>query len=179
MKRSLGWCLVWGVVAATVACGDDDGPSCPPEYPVLRDGFCYTAGDAAVRAPDAGVGDASTDAATEADMTLTSDGGSTDAGECVGEHPLVDGDRRYCEPGACYCAEADSCLPEADAVGCCAGSPDCGGEPDAGTCEGTHPLVDGDRRYCEAGDCYCATPDNCYPAASAVACCSVDPVCDS
>ncbi len=52
-------------------------------------------------------------------------------------------------------------------------------------CEGTHPLVEGDLRYCEAGDCYCgalrAIPpiDVCYDQMVADLCCpgDIDLVC--
>lgn len=50
-------------------------------------------------------------------------------------------------------------------------------------CDGSHPLVDGDLRYCEAGDCYCGDfmvepPfDVCYAMDIAEACCPVDVVC--
>ncbi|MBO6934852.1 MAG: hypothetical protein JJ863_07750 [Deltaproteobacteria bacterium] len=173
MKQGLGWCF--GVLWLLAGCGDDGGGSCPPEYPILREGFCY-AEDGAAPTMDGG----STDATTPtADMTSMSDATVGDGGECSGEHPLVEGDRRYCEPGDCYCADVDTCFAAADAAGCCAGTPVCESDADGGTCMGTHPLVDGDRRYCEAGDCYCGTPDNCYPAATAAACCMVDPVCDS
>ena len=54
-----------------------------------------------------------------------------DAGErspcecCVGEHPLVEGDTRYCEPGGCYCGDLqmdpplDACYVAAVADVCC------------------------------------------------------------
>jgi hypothetical protein len=50
-------------------------------------------------------------------------------------------------------------------------------------CDGEHPLVDGELRYCEAGNCYCGDfsvepPfDVCYVEAIAEACCPVDVVC--
>lgn len=55
----------------------------------------------------------------------------SDAGEggacecCVGEHPLVEGDTRYCEPGGCYCGDPqmdpplDACYVAAVADVCC------------------------------------------------------------
>lgn len=51
-------------------------------------------------------------------------------------------------------------------------------------CDGSsHPLVEGDLRYCEAGNCYCGDfsvkpPfDLCYPEAIAAPCCPVEVVC--
>ena len=42
---------------------------------------------------------------------------------------------------------------------------------------GTHPLVNGDVRSCNPGDCFCADPDACFPEASASSCCTVAVVC--
>lgn len=50
-------------------------------------------------------------------------------------------------------------------------------------CNGTHPIVEGDLRYCEKGDCYCndlvspVPSENCFPADIADACCAVELVC--
>lgn len=50
-------------------------------------------------------------------------------------------------------------------------------------CDGSHPLVEGDLRYCEQGFCYCGDfmvdpPfDVCYAAEIAEPCCPVDVVC--
>jgi hypothetical protein len=57
----------------------------------------------------------------------------TDAGElgpcecCMGDHPIVEGDLRYCEEGACYCGALmamppiDVCYVESIAELCCPG----------------------------------------------------------
>jgi hypothetical protein len=50
-------------------------------------------------------------------------------------------------------------------------------------CDGSHPLVDGDLRFCEAGNCYCGDfsvrpPfDVCYAMEIAEPCCPVEVVC--
>jgi|GEM_PF-6136493 len=50
-------------------------------------------------------------------------------------------------------------------------------------CTGSHPIVDGEMRYCERGDCYCAdfearpVIEFCFPADIAEPCCPVDVVC--
>jgi len=50
-------------------------------------------------------------------------------------------------------------------------------------CDATHPLVEGDMRFCEQGFCYCGDPaadpplDSCYAADEADACCPVDLEC--
>ena len=115
-----------------------------------------------------------------------SDGGGGDDGSvmCMGTHPLLDGARRYCETGDCFCADPDACHPEAVAAACCSvavvcGDTDAGAPADAGPmCMGTHPLVEGMRRYCEPGACFCSNPDACFPAATASGCCNVAVVCE-
>lgn len=50
-------------------------------------------------------------------------------------------------------------------------------------CDGSHPLVDGDLRYCEMGNCYCGdfsvrpAFDVCYAEDIAQPCCPVEVVC--
>lgn len=158
-------------LALALGCNDD---SCPPDYPVARDGACYRA-DGGAPPSDAGAGDAS----------------SRDGGMCTGTHPLFDATRRWCDTGACYCGDGatlDVCYPEAVASTCCpvavvCGPPD-GGAPteDAGMCMGRHPNVEGTRRFCDPGSCYCGGAamalDVCYLAAEAVACCPVTPTCE-
>ena len=162
----------------------DGGESCPPDYPIARDGYCYRADGGEAAPMDASIPD---DAATDVDG---GGGGDEDGGGgviCTGTHPILDGTRRYCEAGDCFCADPDNCFPSEIAASCCDVAVVCGDE-DAGTspgsdgggviCTGTHPLLDAGRRYCEAGDCFCADPDNCFPAEIAEACCSVGVVCE-
>lgn len=163
-----------------------DAESCPPDYPVEREGFCYRDDGGMAPGDDAGGG------GSEMDAGITEDAGAPDdasapvdaAPICTGTHPLLDGARRYCEPGDCFCADPDNCFPEEIAEACCEVAVTCG-DADAGAadgggviCTGTHPLLDGTRRYCEAGDCYCADPDACFPAEIAASCCGVDVVCE-
>jgi hypothetical protein len=115
------------------ACGDDAAGTCPPEYPFLRDGVCYRAGDGSVFGMDAGSSDAGArrDAgAFDAGASREVDSGDVDAGavECIGTHPIVDGERRFCDPGFCYCLEPgprDTCFPTATAAACCTVEPEC------------------------------------------------------
>lgn len=107
-------------------CGDDAGTSCPPDYPIMRDGFCYRADDGSVTRMDGG--SASRDGGGARDGGgVGIDAGEYDAGEviCRGEHPLVMGDRRYCNPGDCYCADPDACFPMEVADACCPGAVVC------------------------------------------------------
>jgi hypothetical protein len=47
-------------------------------------------------------------------------------------------------------------------------------------CEGSHPLLSDQNRYCAAGDCYCNDPfDTCFPSETAKACCENTPRCGS
>jgi hypothetical protein len=140
--------------------------------------------DGAVVADGGGDGDG----ATGSDSDVGTDGDVI----CLGEHPNVMGDRRYCDPGSCYCGDAemglDACYVEAVAEACCPIDVVC--EPASGTdggmviCMGQHPLVEGDRRYCETGSCYCGDLDReppldaCYDASVAEACCPVAVVCE-
>jgi hypothetical protein len=167
------WLMASLGLALALGCNDD---SCPADYPVARDGACYRA-DGGVAPSDAGTGDGST---------------SDDGAMCMGTHPLFDATRRWCDTGSCYCGDGvalDVCYPEAAATACCpvavvCGPPD-GGAPadDAGTgCMGQHPNVEGTRRFCDPGSCYCGDAamglDVCYVAAEAVACCPVTPTCE-
>lgn len=120
-----------------------------------------------------------------ADDTGELDGGAIDGGmtgdtpeACSGTHPLVMGDLRYCAADACYCGDSDACFPAAVADACCAVDVVCDA-PDAGVaCAPTHPLVMGDRRYCNPGDCYCAVSDACFSGATAATCCAGPVVCE-
>jgi hypothetical protein len=45
-------------------------------------------------------------------------------------------------------------------------------------CEGSHPLLSSQSRFCPAGACYCNDPfDTCFPADTAQACCENTPRC--
>jgi hypothetical protein len=48
-------------------------------------------------------------------------------------------------------------------------------------CMGSHPIVEGDVRYCDTGRCYCGDPtmslDACFPEPTADPCCPVDLEC--
>lgn len=132
-----------------LGCGDDASPNCPPDFPVERDGFCYRADDAGEDAfvpLDGSVDSGGSDAGLDAPAT---DAPGTDAGDDAG----------------------------GDDAGATDAAADTGGDAGA-ICTGTHPLVEGERRFCEAGDCFCATPDACFPAAIAATCCEVDVVCE-
>lgn len=175
------------LVFLLVGCGGGAEP-CPPDYPVMRDGYCYRA-DGSTAMPDSGAQETDGGGTTTMDAGGRADSGTPplDAGEttdgasviCRGTHPIVEGGRRYCEPGDCFCADPDACFPSEVAASCCSVGVVCG-SPDGGTaiCRGTHPIVEGTRRYCEAGDCFCATPDACFPSEIAATCCSVDVVCE-
>lgn len=197
MKHSLG--LLALVLSCVGWAGCSGGADCPDDFPVERDGFCYRADgggmastdggatgvDGSVGSLDGGGGGAVDGSMPADDAGLGDDGGGV---ICTGTHPLLDGTRRYCEPGDCFCGDPDSCFPAAIAAACCSAAPTCG-DADGGTpppldggggaiCTGTHPLLDGSRRYCESGDCFCGDPDNCFPMEIASTCCSVTPVCE-
>ncbi len=136
-------------------CGDDDSPNCPPDFPVERDGFCYRADDAG---EDAFIPlDGSSDAGDEGDAG--GDVGAPDAGDV--------------DSGDVDSGDVDAGGDDGDAGGVDASTGDAGA-----ICTGTHPIVEDGRRFCEAGDCFCATPDACFPAAIAATCCEVDVVCE-
>src|SRR5688572_17781967 len=44
-------------------------------------------------------------------------------------------------------------------------------------CSGTHPLLDGGARYCEAGSCRCVGTDLCFAQENAARCCDAELVC--
>ena len=104
------------------------------------------------------------------------DAGSDAAVVCAGAHPNLDGQRRYCDPDACYCTDPfDTCFPASIATACCSVTPDCGGDAGPGgvDCTGAHPII-GSPRTCESGSCLCSdgsTVDKCFPQAVVVACC--------
>lgn len=198
MKQGVG-----GVFAVMLLLGCAS-ESCPPGFPVMRDGMCYAADDSGSGGLDAAAaldGAAADGAAGRDGAAGGDDGGATDgavamdAGPpadagCMAAHPLFDGmGNRWCDPG-CYCSTGDACYAAEVAEACCpvatvCGPPDGGvAPPDAG-CMGTHPLVRDTppQRYCAPGHCYCGdlsrSPplDVCYPAANADACCPVTTVC--
>ncbi len=95
---------------------------------------------------------------------------------CMPQHPVVANGQRFCNVGDCYCPNpglrGDSCLPAASAARCCEGRQVVCMFADAGVCPlGTHPLVEGARRFCAAGQCYCAAQDACRPVGTAASCC--------
>ena len=103
--------------------------------------------------------------------TSSGEDAGTDAATCTGSHPLVDGGTRFCAADQCRCEDTDTCYPTRQAARCCNGRMRCFA-PDGGVaCEGTHPLVDGGARFCEAQRCYCPGNDACYPSATARVCC--------
>lgn len=220
MRSSLLGSLVFCAFGA-VACSPSE-TRCPAEFPIERAGFCYGADggsdalsvdastlpdssgtDVAPRMDAGGGADTgsgtdtgngtdsgavtdsgrTTDSGTGADAGGGTDTGGTDAGAiCRGSHPVVMGTRRTCNAGDCYCATPENCFPAETAAACCSVPVVCassdGGTSDAGAiCRGSHPIVVGTRRTCNAGDCYCATPENCFPAETAAACCPAPVVC--
>lgn len=86
---------------------------------------------------------------------------------------------RFCERDACYCQPSDLCFAADEAEACCEDAVLCGGQ----TCQGSHPIVEGDMRFCDPGFCYCgdlqAEPplDACYAEDQADACCPVELEC--
>jgi hypothetical protein len=80
-------------------------------------------------------GGTTTSAGSTADTGEGSSGGGSDSGgqdsssdggiECMGSHPLVEGDLRYCERGDCYCGDlqarppVDVCYAMDIAEACC------------------------------------------------------------
>lgn len=162
--------------------------TCPDDYPVRRDGFCYPADSGPATMDGSMTIDAGDrDTGTGTDGGGTGDGGGGDDGGgviCNGTHPLLDGGARFCGPGDCFCADPDNCFPAEVAAACCSGGLSCGPGTDGGAtdggsviCPGTHPLLDAGARFCGPGDCYCADPDSCFPADVAAACCRVSVVC--
>jgi hypothetical protein len=69
----------------------------------------------------------------------------------------------------------DACFPVDVAEACCpSGEVQCA--PPEPSCMGMHPII-GPPRTCESGNCYCSSPDACFPMATAAGCCAVDVVC--
>lgn len=191
----VGMILILAVSVFVVGCGEDAAPSrCPAEFPVERDGFCYSIdGDASVSL-DGGPGSdlGAADLGTPDGGAVTLDGNVADAGPpvgdggaviCVGEHPLLEGTRRYCGAGDCYCGTPDACFPQDIAAACCEVPVVCTGtDVDAGSpviCTGEHPNTTGmgSLRWCDPGNCFCADPDSCFPSDTADACCPGTVVC--
>ena len=221
-KVGMSFTVVLSAFSALIAAcstGNIAASRCPPEFPVERDGFCYAAGGDSSAMDSGAVGDTgpggddtgatgddtgatgddtgtlgdeagSPDGATDVDADAVDGGGAPDGSPviCVREHPLVMGTRRYCNPGDCFCATPDSCVPEDIAAACCEVPVVCAGDGgiapgDAGPsviCVGEHPRFTGmgTLRYCDPGNCYCGgTSDICYPMDTAAACCSIAVVC--
>lgn len=110
--------------------------------------------------------------------------GSDSGVQCRGSHPNVQGQRRFCDVGSCYCTDPfDSCFTGSTADACCNKTPICGDSQSGGgvDCVGAHPII-GPPRTCSPGFCLCSdgsTVDACYPANVADACCPprITPVC--
>ncbi len=202
-SRTLG---LLGVCLFTAACGGgSDDPVCPPGFPVERDGMCYAAedaGDGGDASRDARADGSDTEDASERDAQEPpadtgnddagddddddSDAGSGDAGidggdaavECMPEHPEFTESRRWCEAPGCYCRASDSCHSLETAEACCDGNVICvDDEGEEAGCFGVHPIVSSTGRTCEPGNCFCADPDACFPAATASTCCDVAVTC--
>ena len=107
------------------------------------------------------------------------DGSGGSAGlACDGTHPQEDGGERRCAEGACHCVDTDQCLSAEIASRCCdEGELECFREGGKFDCKGTHPQVEGDKRFCEEGACYCQSRDACLPAETAETCCPEPPKC--
>ncbi len=123
------------------------------------------------------------DVPSRADSSSDANSSGGDAMACVSTHPLVMGARRYCNNTDCYCPapgdRGDSCIARSSAAACCPGRQVVCMQNDGMTCAlGTHPLVEGMRRFCAAGQCYCAAQDSCRPMANAAACCPGPVVCN-
>ncbi|MCC7537167.1 MAG: hypothetical protein IT379_13175 [Deltaproteobacteria bacterium] len=158
---------------------DDTGPTmCSGSHPMVEGDrrFCAAA-DCYCPTRDACFA-ASTAMTCCGDLVVC--GAGDDAGpSCLGSHPMVEGARRFCAAADCYCPSRDACFGAGTAAACCGAAVVCaadGGDAGPG-CGGTHPIVEGDRRFCASGDCYCATTDTCFSAATADACCAGDIVC--
>lgn len=189
--RTIGIWILVAVSMLLAACGSDAAPSrCPAAFPVERDGFCYAAdGDASVpldAGPTTDLGTAGGDSGTLPDANGVDSGmGPLDGSAviCVGEHPIVEGTRRFCNAGDCYCGTPESCFPADTADACCDVAVVCTApDTDAGTaviCVGEHPNTTGmgTLRWCDPGNCFCADPDSCFPTDTADACCPGAVVC--
>ena len=119
-------------------------------------------------------------------------GDGTSGGTSVGG---TDGDGTTTSAADDGSSGGDTMMPDTGAQACTPGVPepcDCPNGPgfqrcnemgelgECMCCDGTHPLVEGDLRYCEMGDCYCgalqANPpiDVCYDQMMAELCCPGD-----
>lgn len=110
-------------------------------------------------------------------------GGSAGSLSCEGTHPEVDGGERRCPEGECRCSDStggsDKCLAEGTAAECCGeGELECFREGGKFECKGDHPQVDGGKRFCLEGACYCEGRDSCMAAEIAEACCPDTPKCN-
>lgn len=115
--------------------GEIDACLCPGDIPstqiCLADGSGFSACDCVPSSDSSDGGDGTTTSSgdtTSAGMTDTGDGSSSSGGpppECNGEHPLVEGDLRYCERAFCYCGDFsfdppfDDCYAMEIAEACC------------------------------------------------------------
>lgn len=83
------------------------------------------------------------------------------------------------------CVRAPGSVGTTDSGGAESSTSDASAPEDSGSdadsappqCVDKHPLLDAGARFCAAGDCYCSMPDNCYPMATADACCTVAVTC--
>jgi len=195
--RTLGIVSGLALVFAMMGCGDDDSPPPGTDSGVRVDSGGGT-GDGGGGGGDGGGGGGGMDAGPGGG-TDAGPGGDTDAGPgpddggvaadgatvmCTGTHPLLDAGARFCGAGDCYCpptgsVAGDTCYAATIARACCPGDVVCGAAgADAGPgCMRTHPLLDGGARFCASGQCFCAAPDSCMPAATAAECCTVAVVC--
>lgn len=135
--------------------GDSGGQSCTPG----EIGACLCPGD------------------TPSTQICLADGSGFSACDCVGMSGPDDGSGGPASSGG---IETTSGEPTGGDVDESSGGSSGGPPPE---CDGSHPLVDGDLRYCEEGHCYCGDfsvmpPfDVCYAMAIAEPCCPVEVVC--
>lgn len=107
----------------------------------------------------------------------TSSGGSAGLA-CDGTHPIDEGGERRCPEGECRCVDTDQCMTADIASRCCGtGELECFREGGKFDCKGEHPQVEGDKRFCNEGACYCQSRDACLPAETAETCCPEPPKC--
>ncbi len=112
-----------GAGGGTSGTGGTAGAACTGTHPIVDGGARYCdPSECRCVASDLCFSQATSAACCEGPREcFTPDGGV----ECKGNHPLVDGSVRFCEPGVCYCAANDSCFPSAIAAICC-NAPQCG-----------------------------------------------------
>jgi hypothetical protein len=126
------WSFIFVVVVGFVGvgCGDDGGGTTDSSTTLdSATGGDSSSGDTGgggdTTPPGDGGGD--TGGGGDDDSGAPGDGGPTDAAPidaeaCMGAHPEVEGDMRFCLSGACYCRESDTmetCYPAAVAARCC------------------------------------------------------------